>query len=695
MATLFAQRDSVHLGEVMVTATRTERLLASVPMPVQVIGASTIRSSGSTRLQDILGEQAGLVVVPQVNGLGNGIQIQGLNPDYTLILLDGEPLVGRYAGTLELSRITTARIKKIEIVRGPSSSLYGSEALAGVINLITEQPLSSRALLSGRYGSRNTSDLNACASLVGSKLRFDIMANRYATDGYDFSPEIFGQTVAPFQNYTLMPRLSWTPARGHEAQLSLRWFAEHQLNSYQVINGTDSIRVQGSGDITDYNIHNWYRYTGIPGLQLTARLYATSYKTKTALNKLETGDLHYADDFRQSFTRPEVQAVWRGWNKQRVTAGTGYIREAVKTTRYGDLTGRSQNTWYGFAQHEWDPLSRLTLVSGLRYDHNDTYGSQLSPKLAALFQASEKLSFKLSAGSGFKAPDFRQLYLNFDNAAASYAVFGTEVVSDQLKALDREGRILEYFRNPATMGSIMPESSFALNLGVSYRINQTLDLECNFFQNRLRGLIETIPVAVTTNQKTIYSYTNIRRALTEGLEAQAGWQVHPRIKISAGYQWLLAFDRDVLDQIKDGTVFGRDPRTLESYRLRSRDYYGLPNRSRHHATLKFFYSDPASGWDLSLRGIFRGRFGIMNTAGNVSGVLIPSSDRNANSILDRYDHFVPGYLLVNASASKKISDKWTIQLIGENLFNHTEPVSIPTLVGRTLYLHLQFSIHAK
>jgi outer membrane receptor for ferrienterochelin and colicins len=98
---------------------------------------------------------------PQVNGLGNGIQIQGLNPDYTLILIDGEPLIGRYAGTLELSRITTGNIRKIEIVKGPSSSLYGSEALAGVINIITDQPLVDKLNAGIRYGSRNTLDLSA------------------------------------------------------------------------------------------------------------------------------------------------------------------------------------------------------------------------------------------------------------------------------------------------------------------------------------------------------------------------------------------------------------------------------------------------------------------------------------------------------------------------------------------------------
>ena len=113
---LVGQRDSVQLSEVMITATRTERLLSAVPMPFQMIPGKNIKALGSTRLQDILGEHAGLIIVPQVNGLGNGIQIQGLNPDYTLILIDEEPIIGRYAGTLELSRITTGNIRKIEIV---------------------------------------------------------------------------------------------------------------------------------------------------------------------------------------------------------------------------------------------------------------------------------------------------------------------------------------------------------------------------------------------------------------------------------------------------------------------------------------------------------------------------------------------------------------------------------------------------
>ena len=133
--TLEANGDSV-----VVTATRTERKLSNLTVPVTIINAKTIQQNGALRLTDILKEQTGLNLT---SGFGAGVQLQGLNPDYTIILINGEPLVGRTAGVLDLNRIALGNIKKIEIVKGPSSSLYGSEAMAGVINIITDATVGS------------------------------------------------------------------------------------------------------------------------------------------------------------------------------------------------------------------------------------------------------------------------------------------------------------------------------------------------------------------------------------------------------------------------------------------------------------------------------------------------------------------------------------------------------------------------
>ena len=144
--TLFSRE----LNEVIITATRNERKLGNVAVPVNIISQKNIQQAGSLRLKDILQEQPGLFLT---SGFGVGVQMQGLNPDYTLILIDGEPLTGRTSGVLDLNRVTTGNIKKIEIVKGPSSSLYGSEALAGVINIITDKSYEKKLNIAARYGT--------------------------------------------------------------------------------------------------------------------------------------------------------------------------------------------------------------------------------------------------------------------------------------------------------------------------------------------------------------------------------------------------------------------------------------------------------------------------------------------------------------------------------------------------------------
>ena len=111
------------LEEVIITATRTVRQLSSLPLPAQLISKKEIQSVNSSRLSDILNEQTGLITVPDFGG-GEGIQLQGLDSQYTLILVDGVPLIGRSAGTLDISRVSVGNIKQIEIVKGASSSLY-------------------------------------------------------------------------------------------------------------------------------------------------------------------------------------------------------------------------------------------------------------------------------------------------------------------------------------------------------------------------------------------------------------------------------------------------------------------------------------------------------------------------------------------------------------------------------------------
>lgn len=680
------------LDEVMITATRTERVMGALPMPVLMIGKPQIQSMGSVRLNDVLTEQPGLVVVPQVNGLGNGIQLQGLNPDYTLILMDGEPLIGRFTGSLELSRIAVGNIKQIEIVKGPSSSLYGSDALAGVINIITDRPEGTKGSFNARYSTFNTLDLNADFGFKKDKLGVYTFVNRYRTDGYDLSPQSFGKTVAPFSNYTFNTKITYQFTPAADLSMSVRRFEERQTFGFEVDNVGARIRTFGEGTTGDWNVNTVFTQRFSNRLKAIARLYATRYHTSTWLNRESDGAPYYTDYFEQTFLRPEVNAEWFLNDKNMLTLGAGAIRESVQTSRYGDDAERFQFTYYGFFQHEWTPSSRLSVISGGRLDQNSIYGSQFSPKLSARYEVSPKLAFKVSSGVGFKAPDFRQVYFNFLNAAGGYSVLGTEVAPARLAELSSADQIQAYFFDPATLGRLQAERSWSVNAGASLRMNARWQSEVNLFHNSIDNLIETQAVAITTNNQTLYSYRNIARAFTQGVEANANYRLSKSWTLAGGYQLLFAKDKDVLDQVRDGNVFYRDPTTLITQRLARSEYVGLYNRSRHMGNLKLFYLNPATGWEGSIRLIYRGRYGVGALQGNIQGENVPPSDSNSNGVLDRFDSFVRGYGLVNVAVGKTIRESVRLQLGVDNVLNHTEPIFIPNLPGRLVYIsaHYQF-----
>ena len=648
---------------------------------------------GSLRLNDVLSEQTGLVVVPQINAQGNGIQVQGFNPDYTLILLDGEPIIGRYTGSLELSRIAVGNIKQIEIVKGPSSSLYGSDALAGVINIITERPMGTRGNLSSRYGTNNTLDLTGDINLTKDKFGIYVFANRYSTDGYDLSPQNFGKTVSPFANYTLNSKLTYKFSPKTDLSISGRYFDEKQHFNFEVTTPTNNqVRTSGTGSSEDWNINPVLVHRFSNQFKMTARFYATHFKTATLLNLESDGSPYYYDDFNQSFTRPELNGEYYFNEKNILTMGVGHIQESVQTSRYGDEVKRRQQTSYAFFQYEWMPIEKLSVIAGGRYDHNSVYGSQFSPKLSSRFEVNKKITLKGSLGVGFKSPDFRQLYFNFTNSAAGgYSVLGTEVAGPRLAELEAQGQIQSYLYDPSLIGKLKAERSMAINIGTHVDLVHSLTMDINLFHNSIDNLIETQAVATTTAGQSIYSYRNIIRAYTQGLESNFTYPLLQKLSLSLGYQLLYAKDKDVAQSVRDGDVFYRDPVTLVTKRLKPNEYFGLYNRSRHMGNFKIFYQDKAKGLEASLRVIYRGKYGIGDIRGNIQGETIPPSDRNSNSILDKYDDFVKGYALVNISIAKSIKQGLRFQLGIDNLFDHTEPIFIPNLPGRLMYGTVSYS----
>lgn len=663
------------LETVVVTATRSERQMGALPMPVSVISKQQIKQMGSLRLGDVLAEQTGLFLV---NDHGSGVQIQGFNPDYTLILVDGEPLVGRTAGTLELSRLAVGNIKQIEIVKGPSSSLYGSEALAGVINIITENPDRTRADVSARYGGNRTADLTANGSVRVGKVGLTLFANRFSSGGYDLSPETPGSTVVPFHNFTIQPKLSLELSKRSKLMLSQRYFDERQQNRFALSSdGGTAPMIAGEGRVRDANYTATYTYKLQEHLRLNFRLYHTQYHTQTQLAYETDGRVFDDTYFRQGFTRPEIQGEWSLNEKNLLNFGVGHIAESVEATRYEQRQMFQTN--YAFFQYELFPREGLHIILGSRYDAHSAYRNQFSPKLSASYQLTDKLLLRGSAGVGFKAPDFRQLYLNFNNAVAGYSVFGAQELAASLARLEASGQILDLLADPATFGALRPESSRAVNLGLQYSPTEAAKISLNLFRNDVRDLIETQPVARKINGQSVFSYINLNRVFTQGaeLEASQHWNTDKaQFTLSGGYQFLEAKDKTILDKIAAGNLFRRDPETFVTERVARRDYGGLMGRSRHSANVKLFYTD-RNGFSASLRGIYRGRYGF--------------GDRNSNTVLDAADEYVKGFMLWNITAGKTLG-AFALQAGVDNLLNFRNPEFIPTQPGRLGWVRLSASL---
>ncbi|UPT70618.1 MAG: TonB-dependent receptor [Flavobacterium sp. JAD_PAG50586_2] len=675
-STVFAQQsqsiDSSKaeiLNEVFITATRTERQLSSLPLPTSIITSADISKAGVTKLNEILSEQTGIITVPDFGG-GEGVQIQGLDSAYTLILIDGVPLVGRSAGTLDVSRISVGNIDRIEIVKGASSALYGSEALGGVINIITYRPKfdTLSGAISERFATFNTHDINGNINWKKNKFSGTFFSNYYTSDGYDFNNLPFIQTVEPYNNTTFQTRLYYDFSAKLKLVSGLRFYNQQQ--DYKSIITDENY--QGKSKIHEWNAQLRLEHKWNSKIESDYEIYTTNYKADEFLNNSD-GQLFESSFYNQWLIRPEVRTTFT-IDKNKLTTGVGINHEVLGRTYFDKKT--AFDSQYFFVQYDYNPIEKINILAGFRYDKHNQFQSQLSPKLAANYKISKSLSLKTSFGYGFKAPDFRQLYFDFTNSSVGYTVLGYNVAETRLNDFESQGQLLSRVDGISFSDPLKPESSVNFNLGTFYHKGK-LRMDANAFYNSITNLIDTRVVAQKTNGQNIFSYFNINEIFTYGIEYNASYHFTTDFKVSFGYQYLIAKDKSVIKAIENGQVFARDPITLESFQLSKSDYFGLFNRSKHIANIKFFFTIPKLKTDINLRVIYRSKFGLFDT--------------NSNQILDIYDDFVNEYFITNLSLSKSFKDKLTVQVGANNLFDFTNPQEISNIPGRQVFVKLQFN----
>lgn len=665
------QKDSVfvnELSEVMVTTgTRTERVLSSLPLPMTIITSEQIVKSGVTRLNEILSEQTGIILIPDESGF-EGIQMQGLDAAYTMILIDGVPLVGRTSGVLDLSRVSVGNIDRIEIVKGASSALYGSEAMGGVINVITKRPVKDlfSGSLSYRYATFNTSDANANLLWKKKKFAANLFANYYATDGYDLDKSTSLKNVEGYYNTTIQPKLYYDFSENLKLIVSNRFFNQKADNAAEI----ESKTYIGEAKENEWNSQIKLEHKWNSKIYSEYELYTTNYKNDSFLND-ENNALFEKTYYNQWLFRPEVRTTFSIKN-DKLTAGVGLNYETLDRTYFESNV--NFNSQYVFVQYDYNPSGKLNILAGFRYDNHSEYASQFSPKLAVNYKFNNNFSLKSSVGYGYKAPDFRQLFFDFTNPSVGYTVLGYNVAEDRLNEFEEQGQLLSRTAGISFDKPLEAESSINFNFGGFYKKNK-LKIDVNAFYNLIDNLIDTQVVAQKNNGQNIFSYTNFDKIFTYGLEYNSAYSFTKEFVVSLGYQYLIAKDKSVLDNFEEHQYI-RNPQ-LQTVQINKSDYFGLYNRSRHTANIKFAYTIPKIKTDINLRVFYRSKYGMFDT--------------NNNNILDKYDKFVNDYFLTNLSISKYIMDKLLLQAGANNLFDYTEPAQIPNLAGRQLFARIQYN----
>lgn len=667
-----AIQDSIkikNLDEVVITATRTVRQLSSLPLPVQLVSKKEIQSVNSLRLSDILNEQTGLITVPDFGG-GEGIQLQGLDAQYTLILIDGAPLIGRSAGTLDLSRITIGNVRQIEIVKGASSSLYGSDALGGVINIITDSPkYGFNGNLNSRAGSFNSYDSSLNLGYKRETFAISTFLNSLHSGGYDLNKNDVLNTVEPYSNYTLNSKLTYHFNKNTNLFLSGRYYSQNQ-------DYVASEDLKGESNIREWNAHLKLSHNYSKKWSSYFEFYATRYKANEYLNNADNSPFS-ASNFNQLLVRPEIRAIYNLNEKSAFIGGLGWNHETLKRTYFS--ASPKFNSPYAYLQYDTNPTDNINVILGARFDNHSEYRSQFSPKAAIRYKLSKKIAIKGAMGYGFKAPDFRQLYFDFTNATVGYTVLGYNAVSVKMPELESEGQIANMVVPLSGFENVLnPENSISFNLGADYNPLASLKFNLNLFRNNINDLIDTRVIANKTNGQNVFSYYNVHKVYTQGLEFNTIWKPSNDIKISGGYQLLFAKDKAAEDAFKNGTVYARETPSSPSFQLNKKDYFGLYNRSRHMANVKVFYEVTKWNLDANIRGTYRSKYGLYDT--------------NGNTYLDTYDAFVESYTIWDIAINKTLYKNYQLGFGIDNVFGFTDTQNISNIPGQIIYgkLNIQF-----
>lgn len=508
----------VELGPVVVSATATGKAPEDTPASVTVIAGDELRQRPVQDLADALEDTPGVMV----GGVGlnrRGISIRGMPSEHTLILMDGKRV--NTAGNAiahadyDLNWLPQQAIERIEVVRGPMSSLYGSEALGGVVNVISRKATDTwqgNLFVQGGLAQGAGGDSWQTGAYVGGPLVPGVLGLGLVGQRQGREP---GRALANPRLTELEQRrtasgtatLTWTPDEAQRIDFS--YGQGHETRAYTIQSGTGASSIYTTTDKIDRR-HLSLAHTGDWNWgSSSVRAYRS---TLDRSSRRSTGVPNEPQALTDDIIDGHVSVPLLSWNL--VTLGGEWRREQLVDSTVNH-SGSTQATHQAFfLQNEISAGTDWSLVLGNRADHHATFGWQHSPRAYLVHRLTDTLTVKGGIGKGFKAPTLKQL-------------------SPQYQAVAAAGRFT-VVGNPA----LEPETSVTYELGAEYRGNRW-SMRATLFQNDLNNLIETACTRFCgVRGREVRTYRNINQARIRGVEVESGLDLPGNLRLDLDYTFL-------------------------------------------------------------------------------------------------------------------------------------------------------------
>lgn len=647
---------------IVVTASGFEQNLADAPASISVITREELEKGGFRDLTDALKTVQGVVITGEPGEFD--IQIRGLPGEYTLILVDGRRQNTRESRTNGTSGYDqsyvppVAAIERIEVIRGPMSSLYGSDAMGGVINIITKKVASkwggtvtgeTRLQQYSDYGNSGQGTFYVNGSVLSDKVGLQIWGR-----GYKRAEDTYESGFAAREEGDIRARLTVTPNENHDITAEAGYTAIYR--NYQ-----EGKSYGRSGATEDrYDRFSWaLAHTGRWGITTSDFSLTQEYASKA---RFEDADL--TGNFIKETRSPKIiNTVLDGkfttpfelMGSHMLVTGGQFFNAHLTDHNPGSRTEENDkwnvNQWALFVEDEWWLTDSLSLTGGLRMDYHDSYQAHFSPRLYGVWHALDNLTIKGGVSTGFKAPEIRQTAEGYlGTTGGRNCVYGPN------------GTCAVIPGNP----NLQPEKSINYEIGAIWDVTNSFKVGATLFHTDFTNKIENGKLYNDDGSCVRYpgdpnycqyEHFNIDSATMKGVEVTADWQALDTLTFRANY-------------------------TYTDSKRNSGDYAGFPlaRTPKHAASLRADWVSPIENLDFWATATYHG-------AELEAGLRVTDENGKEKVIGDVVGREFDPYTIVDFGASYQFHENMKLNAAVYNLFDERVQYSThnTSLEGRNLW----------